>query len=98
MQAHPARIARELALAHALQARLDAGEFPDRADMARSLGFSRARITQILNLCLLAPDIQEEILFLEATDGHTITGHDLRPIASTVLWDEQRRQWAALRR
>jgi hypothetical protein len=40
---YPARIARELALAHALQRRLDAGVFADYADMARAPGFTRAR-------------------------------------------------------
>lgn len=44
---YPARIARQLALAHALQRRVEAGEFADYADMARALGFTRARITQI---------------------------------------------------
>jgi hypothetical protein len=58
----PARIARTLALAHNLQRRLDGGEFFDYADMARQLGFTRARITQIMALLLLAPGIQEEIL------------------------------------
>jgi hypothetical protein len=62
---YPARIARQLALAHALQRRVEAGEFADYADMARALGFTRARITQIMDLLLLAADIQEEILHLE---------------------------------
>jgi len=33
--------------------------------MARALGFTRARVSQIMGLLLLAPNIQEEILFLE---------------------------------
>jgi hypothetical protein len=40
---------------------LDAGRAKNRADLAAKLGFSRARITQIMNLLWLAPDIQEEI-------------------------------------
>ena len=51
----PARVARMLALAHRLQAMIDAGDAPDRATLARRLGFSRARITQLLDLLLLAP-------------------------------------------
>ncbi len=58
---YPARVARQLALAHALQRRVHSGEFADYADMARSLGFTRARVTQIMDLLLLAADIQEEI-------------------------------------
>jgi len=38
--------------------------------LARLAHVSRARITQIMNLLLLAPDIQEAILFLPRTDGH----------------------------
>ena len=65
----PARVARMLALAHRLQAAIDRGEYRDRAELARQVGFTRARITQILNLLLLAPDIQEFVLGLEAVDG-----------------------------
>jgi hypothetical protein len=43
----------------------DAGEFPNQAGLARALGFSRERISNVLGLLLLAPDIQKEILFLE---------------------------------
>lgn len=95
---YPARIARQLALAHALQRRVDAGEFADYADMARALGFTRARITQIMDLLLLAPDIQEEILHLEIMPGaqpiseRALRAGDLR----NLNWNEQRRAWAGL--
>lgn len=49
-------------LAHALQRRVGSGEFADYANMARSFGLTRARATQIMDLLLLAADIQEEIL------------------------------------
>ncbi len=62
-------MARQLALAHALQRRVDAGEFADHASMARALGFTRARISQMMDLLLLAPVVQEEILFLEVPPG-----------------------------
>jgi hypothetical protein len=94
---YPARVARQLALAHALQGRLAAGDFADRADMARALGFTRARVSQLLDLLLLAPDIQEEILFLECPAGRQpISEHDIRPIAQSTLWSDQRRAWRAL--
>ena len=65
----PARVARMLALAHRLQRAIDGGEFQDRATLARQYGLTRARVTQLLNLTLLAPDIQEQVLGLEAVDG-----------------------------
>ena len=49
-------------------------------------------MTQILNLLHLAPDIQEEILFLpRVTEGKDpIHEKMLRPIAAEVDWARQR--------
>jgi hypothetical protein len=96
---YPARIARQLALAHALQRRVDAGEFADNADMARALGFTRARVTQIMDLLLLAADIQEEILHLEVAPGaQPISERALRDrVLKTIDWLEQRQRWCEIR-
>jgi hypothetical protein len=95
---YPARVARQLALAHALQRRVDAGEFADYADMARALGFTRARITQLMDLLLLAPDIQHEILHLEVPPGaQPISERALRAeVLRSLDWNEQRRAWETL--
>jgi hypothetical protein len=90
----PARVARMLALAHRLQAAVDRGDYRDRAELARQLGFTRARVTQILDLLLLAPDIQERVLDLEAVDGiEPLTERALREVVRHEGWDEQRRVW-----
>jgi hypothetical protein len=65
----PARVAIMLALAHKIQNAIDRGAVHDRAEVARRLGLTRARVTQLLNLTLLAPNIQERILFAESLDG-----------------------------
>jgi hypothetical protein len=65
----PARVAIMLALAHKIQAAIDRGVVRDRADAASRLGLSRARISQLLDLTLLAPEIQEQILFADSVDG-----------------------------
>ncbi len=95
---YPARVARQLALAHALQRRVDSGEFADYASMARALGFTRARVTQLMDLLLLAPDIQAEILFLEVPPGEQPISE--RRLRDTVLksldWREQRKRWAEM--
>ena len=52
------RIARLMALAIKFQDMVDRGEVRDYADLARLGYVSRARLTQIMNLLLLAPDIQ----------------------------------------
>ena len=65
----PARVAVMLALAHKIQRAIDRGAVRDRAEVARRLGLTRARVTQLLDLTLLAPDIQEEILLAESVGG-----------------------------
>jgi hypothetical protein len=59
----PARVAVTLALAHTIQRAIDRGEIRDQAEAARRLGLTRARMTQILGLTFLAPDLQDLILF-----------------------------------
>jgi hypothetical protein len=51
----PAKVARMLAIAHHLQSAIDRGLVADRAAVARKLGLTRARVTQLLDLLLLAP-------------------------------------------
>jgi hypothetical protein len=52
------RITRLMALAIKFQDMVDRGEVRDYADLARLGYVTRARITQIMNLLNLAPDIQ----------------------------------------
>ena len=90
----PARVARMLALAHRLQAAIDRGEYRDRAELARQLGLTRARISQLLALTLLAPDLQEHVLFLEAVDGREpLTERALREVVRHEGWAEQGVAW-----
>jgi hypothetical protein len=90
----PLRVARMLALAHECEALIAAGVVADRAELASVLGFTRARVTQLMDLTLLAPDIQEEILVAEVEPGRdAITEHALRAIVRHAAWDEQRSLW-----
>ncbi|QDE65969.1 hypothetical protein BHS07_02500 [Myxococcus xanthus] len=53
-----------------------------------------ARVTHLLDLQLLAPDIQEEVLFLEAVDGkEPLSERALRVIAHAGAWEAQRARW-----
>jgi hypothetical protein len=88
----PARVAIVLALAHKIQEAIDRGHVRDRAEIARRLGFTRARITHILDLTLLAPDLQEQVLLFEAVDGvEPLSERALRAVARAGTWDEQRK-------
>src|SRR5262249_42432748 len=87
----PARIALMLALAHTVADAVASGKLVDQADAARRLGLPRARITQLLALRWLAPDLQEHVLFLEAVDGvEPLTERDLRKVTCVACWAQQR--------
>ena len=97
---HVPRAARLLALAHRFQALLKQGVFGSQTELAQVAGLTRARITQIMNLLFLAPDIQEEILFLPrvTTGRDSVTERDLREVLKTLMWSEQRERWATIQR
>lgn len=84
-----------LALAHHLQRAIDRGDVADRAAVARRLGLTRARVTQLLDLLLLAPDLQMAVLQLEAIDGaEPMAERTLRAVAHAGTWGEQRVAWS----
>ena len=89
------RVARHLALAHDIERRVRAGEFDDLAHAARAFGLTRARVTQITNLTLLAPVIQQAILALPPiTRGRdTVTERTLRTIVAEPVWERQVAMW-----
>lgn len=71
------------------------GVVADQAELARLGHVSRARLTQVMNLLCLAPDIQEEILFLpETVRGRVvITEKQLRTLVGIAGWQKQRSAW-----
>ena len=81
------RVTRLMALAVKYQRMVDAGELRDYADIARLGYVSRARVTQIMNLLNLAPDIQEALLFPTPI---LPTERQLRRLTAVVDWAEQR--------
>ena len=93
------RVARWLALAIRLEARLADGTLADAAAVARDAHVTRARVSQVLNLAFLAPDIQEAVLSLPrvAAGRDPVTLGDLQPVALTLDWAKQRLLWGQLR-
>jgi len=80
-----------LALAHRIDGLTRSGELHDWAQAARLVGVTRARMTQIANLLLLAPKIQEGILNLShVTSGQDpVTERSLREVAAHADWQSQ---------
>lgn len=89
------RITKMMALAIRLDHLIKSGQVTDQAELARVGHVSRARLTQIMDLNLLAPDIQEEILFF----GDSVIvfavpiERAVRNIAKMANWRLQRRSW-----
>ena len=93
------RVTRVLALAIQFQEMIRRGEVRDYADLARLGCLTRERISQIMKLVWLAPDIQIEVLFLPPTLGgrYPISEVSLRPIAQELDWAKQRELWRNLK-
>ncbi len=93
------RIARLMAVAIRLERLLRTGEVTDIMELARLGHVTQPRMSQILSLTLLAPDIQEDLLFLPRVTAGKPTIHEklLRPIAAQIDWGEQRQMWHSLR-
>jgi hypothetical protein len=92
----PLRVARTLALAHVFRELIETRVVRDQAELASLTGFTRARITQMLDLTLLAPGIQEQILTEESVAGHDrFSERTLRRVASRTRWVDQHAAWAA---
>jgi hypothetical protein len=92
------RITRFMALAIYYEDLIRQGHVHDYAEIATMGHVTRARVTQIMNLRLLAPDIQEELITLD----RVIKGRDslslrhLQTIALVNDWRSQRKHWKAL--
>jgi hypothetical protein len=87
-----------MALALRFQGLLQQGLIANSATLARLGHISRARVSQILNLVVLAPDIQEALLFLPPTEKGRDPIHlaQLQPLAAVLDWRQQRRLWQEL--
>ena len=91
VEQRPPRIACLLALAHRFQMLLDTGQVQDYAELARLGRVTRARLSQIMNLLLLAPGIQERLLFWpSAAHNEAPTERDLRKVLREVFWERQK--------
>jgi len=93
------RISRLLGLAHRMQRLVDEGTVQDYSELARLGGVTTARMTQIMSLMLLAPDIQEEILFLPRVFEGRDPIHEraVGRLVRSADWRAQRREWVAMR-
>jgi hypothetical protein len=92
------RVSRLAALAVRFEGLVRAGTIDSYSDIATLGHVTRARVSQVMNLLNLAPDILEAILQLPRTQRRRDPIHlrQLQPIAMTYDWGKQRRQWRDL--
>ena len=86
------RIPRLLALAHRCYDLVRDGVILNQSELAHYGQISTTRMSQIMWLDNLAPDIQEQILDLPRTiqGRDAILEREVRPIAKTLDWEQQR--------
>ncbi len=89
------RISKLMALAIRFETLMRDSTVENQAEIARLAMISRARVTQIMNLLNLAPELQEEILFLP----RVMSGKDrvhlkgVLPISVKPIWSNQTKLW-----
>ncbi len=91
VQAPTPRVARMLALAHHIERLVNEGALADYAAAAGALGVTRARMTQVMKLLLLAPELQHLILLREID----ATERGLRVLSAKPNWQEQLDLWTS---
>ena len=89
------RVARLVALAVRFERQIRSGVVRDQSDLARRCHVTQPRMTQIMNLALLAPAIQEQVLSLPRVQGgrDPVTERSLRRIAGEPCWHRQIEMW-----
>jgi DNA invertase Pin-like site-specific DNA recombinase len=94
------RVTRLLALALKFEDLIRSGVVDNYAVLAQLGQVSRSRVTQITNLLSLAPDIQEQILFLRPEEAKQLrlSEPSVRKLSALLDWGEQRAYWNRLRR
>ena len=79
---------------------IESGQVESFQQLAELGRISQPRMTQIMSLLLLAPDIQEELLYSPEVLQGKATVHErlLRPLTKEIDWRVQRRMWARIRK
>jgi len=86
---------RNLVLAYQISNLIEEGKARDLKEVATWLNMSHQRINQMINLLLLAPAIQEDIILSEKKFLFHIPEYKMREIIIEVNWEKQIKMWSA---
>lgn len=94
------RISKLIALALRFDELIRSGRCPTLAELAELTMVTQPRITQVMNLLHLAPDILEELLFLPRVLAGRDPIHEkmLRRVCGEVSFGRQRRLWEIIKK
>lgn len=92
------RITRYMALAIYYECLIREGHIHDYAEIATLGHVARARVTQIMNLRLLAPDLQEQLLNIPRVERgrDSLCLRQFKSIAIEPSWKQQGEMWKDL--
>ena len=90
------RLCRTLVLAHQLKCLLESRKFSSVAKLAKWLQLTYGRVSQIMSLLYLAPDIQEQILCSKDPWMLRLIENDVRMLTQELVWGRQRKLWQRL--
>jgi hypothetical protein len=91
------RLRQSLILSHQLQELFKSGKANDFIQVAGWLNMSYSRVSQLLNLVLLTPEIQEEILFSKDDKIRHLTEWRICKIPILVDWQKQKEMWEKIK-
>jgi hypothetical protein len=93
------RVSKLMALAIRFDRLVREGDVTGLSELARLAHVTQPRMTQIMNLLHLAPDIQEDLLFLPPVTEGRAQIHEgmLRPLSAEACWATQRGAWREIR-
>ena len=84
---------RSLILAYDIQTLLRSGKAASLTQVGKWLNMTHSRISQLMTLLLLAPDIQEEIVFDKTGKVNGLTERHIRLIPVEADWQKQQELW-----
>ena len=93
--ANEPRLRQYLVLAYQIQEKLDADNTLTSKQIAGWLGMTPPRISQILNVLLLRPSIQKDILLSKDEKVHSLTEYKILAIIKEINWEKQQAMWSA---
>jgi predicted XRE-type DNA-binding protein len=85
-----------LVLAYQIQEKLDVDNAITSKQIAGWLGITPPRISQILDLLLLCPAIQQDILLSKDKNLYLLGEYNVRKIVKEPLWEKQLEIWSTL--